>query len=45
MKVLINMHLLVNDLCEYQNARCKDKEMHRKFFSTSSDTTTLRMLF
>jgi len=24
-KVLINVHLLVNDLCEYQNARCNDK--------------------
>ena len=24
-KVLINVHLLVNELCEYQNARCNDK--------------------
>jgi len=23
--VLINVHLLVNELCEYQNARCNDK--------------------
>jgi len=25
-KVLINVHLLVNELCEYQNARCDDKK-------------------
>ena len=25
-KVLINVHLLVNELCEYQNARCNDKK-------------------
>jgi len=25
-KVLINVHLLVNKLCEYQNARCNDKK-------------------
>ena len=24
-KFLINVHLLVNELCEYQNARCNDK--------------------
>jgi type II secretory ATPase GspE/PulE/Tfp pilus assembly ATPase PilB-like protein len=23
--MLINVHLLVNELCEYQNARCNDK--------------------
>jgi len=25
MKVLVNVHLLVNEQCEYQNARCNDK--------------------
>jgi len=25
-KVLINVHLLVSELCEYQNARCNDKK-------------------
>ena len=25
-EVLINVHLLVNELCEYQNARCNDKK-------------------
>ena len=24
-KALINVHLLVNELCEYRNARCNDK--------------------
>jgi len=24
-KVLINVHLLVNELCEYQNEQCNDK--------------------
>jgi len=24
-RVLINVHLLVNELCEYQNAQCNDK--------------------
>ena len=26
MKVLINVHLLVNELYEYQNERCNDKK-------------------
>ena len=25
-KFLINVHLLVNELCEYQNVRCNDKK-------------------
>jgi len=25
-KVLINVHPLVNELCEYQNVRCNDKK-------------------
>ena len=25
------MHLLVNELCEYQNARCSDKNYHIMF--------------
>ena len=25
-KVLINVHLLVNELCEFRNARCNDKK-------------------
>ena len=26
-RVLINVHLLVNELCEYQGARCNDKKI------------------
>jgi len=26
LKFLINVRLLVNELCEYQNARCNDKK-------------------
>jgi len=25
-EVLTNVHVLVNELCEYQNARCNDKK-------------------
>ena len=28
MEVLMNVHLLVNELCEYQNARCNDKKLY-----------------
>jgi len=30
-QVLINVHLLVNELCEYQNARCNDKNYFTSF--------------
>ena len=31
-KVLINVHLLVNELCEYQNGRSNDKKIYRYLF-------------
>jgi len=31
-KVLINVRLLVNELCEYQNARCKNKKIKKNKF-------------
>jgi hypothetical protein len=30
-KVLINVHLLVNELCEYSNTRCNDKKIFLVF--------------
>jgi len=29
------VHLLVNELCEYQNARCNDKKNHIQMFKHS----------
>ena len=36
----MNVHLLVNELCEYQNARCNNmKKKIKLYFSVSHDTT------
>jgi len=37
-KVLINVNLLVNELCEYQNVRCNDKKMGVVVFSKTLGT-------
>jgi len=40
-RVLINLHLLVNELCEYQNARCNDKNFSR--FNCAKETFVIGM--
>jgi hypothetical protein len=49
LKVLINVHLLVNKLYEYQNARCNDKKIKiqsfpfiRKYVNNTVKNVTLK---
>jgi len=43
-KVLINVHSLVNELCEHQNAQCNDKNsLGSLFFDTENLRYSLRL--